>query len=145
MVKDSSSGRRVQLRSRGTPHGPCLQFAAVAAQVEICHVKGRRFRIGSAFALADDDDSFGPHRSNAGLMTRCRAASAANGGCHGYCRVIPAFREHHPLRLAVDRKRCTGGELLRPLLLADTRSFCRYMADQIDRVLMIEYTEKSGL
>ena len=61
------------------------------------------------------------------------------GAAYGYRtpRVIPAFREHLFYGLLLDMKAMyRRGAASAPL--ADTRSFCRYMADRIDRELAVE-------
>ena len=59
--------------------------------------------------------------------------------------MIPAFREHLFYGLLLDLKAMyQRGAASAPV--ADTRSFCRYMADQIDRALAIEKPDtNSGL
>lgn len=68
-------------------------------------------------------------------------AGEVQGAAYGYRtpRVIPAFREHLFYGLLLDMKAMyQRGAASAPL--ADTRSFCRYMADRIDRELAVEWT-----
>ena len=143
MAKDLVVWFEEQLRSREplTAHARNLQQLLLKSTISVANVKGKETSgSGSAFALADDADllwAASPERGADDLAPRGLGGERAAAYGYRAPRVIPAFREHLFYGLLLDMKAMyRRGAASAPL--ADTRSFCRYMADQIDRVLMIE-------
>lgn len=143
MAKDLVVWFEEQLRSREplTAHARNLQQSLLKSTISVANVKGKETSgSGSAFALADDDDllwAASPERGADDLAPRGLGGERAAAYGYRAPRVIPAFREHLFYGLLLDMKAMyRRGAASAPL--ADTRSFCRYMADQIDRVLTIE-------
>lgn len=149
---------RGALRSREpqTDHVRNLQQSLLKSTVAAANVKDKPSSgSGSAFALFDGAASLSDGgdlfpATDAGALPDMAGGAPADdftplgagevqGAAYGYRtpRVIPAFREHLFYGLLLDMKanvpagRCVGS-------LADTRSFCRYMADRIDRELAVE-------
>ena len=143
MAKDLIVWFEELLRSREplTAHARNLQQSLLKSTISVANVKGKETSgSGSAFALADDDDllwAASPERGADDLAPRGLGGERAAAYGYRAPRVIPAFREHLFYGLLLDMKAMyRRGAASAPL--ADTRSFCRYMADQIDRVLTIE-------
>lgn len=143
MAKDLIVWFEEQLRSREplTAHARNLQQSLLKSTISVANVKGKETSgSGSAFALADDDDllwAASPERGADDLAPRGLGGERAAAYGYRAPRVIPAFREHLFYGLLLDMKAMYWrGAASAPL--ADTRSFCRYMAEQIDRVLTIE-------
>lgn len=143
MAKDLVVWFEEQLRSREplTAHARNLQQLLLKSTISVANVKGKETSgSGSAFALADDADllwAASPERGADDLAPRGLGGERAAAYGYRAPRVIPAFREHLFYGLLLDMKAMyRRGAASAPL--ADTRSFCRYMADQIDRVLTIE-------
>lgn len=143
MAKDLVVWFEEQLRSREplTAHARNLQQLLLKSTISVANVKGKETSgSGSAFALADDADllwAASPERGADDLAPRGLGGERAAAYGYRAPRVIPAFREHLFYGLLLDMKAMyRRGAASAPL--ADTRSFCRYMADQIDRVLSIE-------
>ena len=141
MAKDLMGWFEQQLRSREplTAHARNLQQSLLKSTVAVAKVK-EASGSASAFALTAETDPIW------GALPRCEADNLVplglaeeQGAAYGYRapRVIPAFREHLFYGLLLDLKAMyQRGAASAPV--ADTRSFCRYMADQIDRALAIE-------
>lgn len=143
MAKDLVVWFEELLRSREplTAHARNLQQLLLKSTISVANVKGKETSgSGSAFALADDADllwAASPERGADDLAPRGLGGERAAAYGYRAPRVIPAFREHLFYGLLLDMKAMyRRGAASAPL--ADTRSFCRYMADQIDRVLTIE-------
>lgn len=143
MAKDLVVWFEEQLRSREplTAHARNLQQLLLKSTISVANVKGKETSgSGSAFALTDDADllwAASPERGADDLAPRGLGGERAAAYGYRAPRVIPAFREHLFYGLLLDMKAMyRRGAASAPL--ADTRSFCRYMADQIDRVLTIE-------
>lgn len=143
MAKDLVVWFEEQLRSREPlkAHARNLQQLLLKSTISVANVKGKETSgSGSAFALADDADllwAASPERGADDLAPRGLGGERAAAYGYRAPRVIPAFREHLFYGLLLDMKAMyRRGAASAPL--ADTRSFCRYMADQIDRVLTIE-------
>lgn len=143
MAKDLTAWFEQQLRSRKplSAHARNLQQSLLRSTISVSNVKGKETSgSGSAFAPAAGTDPLWtalPERGADDLAPR--GLGGGQAAAYGYRapRVIPAFREHLFYGLLLDLKSMyQRGAVSAPL--ADTRSFCRYMADQIDRVLAIE-------
>ncbi|MEI3554251.1 MAG: hypothetical protein V8Q54_06100 [Alistipes senegalensis] len=94
---------------------------------------------GNAFALAAENglSHAVPERRADDLIPL--GLGGEQDAAYGYRtpRVIPAFREHLFYGLLLDMKAMyRRGAVSAPV--AGTRSFCRYMADRIDRVLALD-------
>ena len=158
MAKDLVAWFEERLRSREplTDHVRNLQQSLLKSTVAAANVKDKPSSgSGSAFALFDgagalaDGGDLCP-ATDAGALPDMPAerraddftplgAGEVQGAAYGYRtpRVIPAFREHLFYGLLLDMKAMyRRGAASAPL--ADTRSFCRYMADRIDRELAVE-------
>lgn len=128
-----------------------LQQSLLKSTVAAANVKDKPSSgSGSAFALFDGSGSLSdggdlfPATDAGALPGPCPAerraddftplgAGEVQGAAYGYRtpRVIPAFREHLFYGLLLDMKAMyRRGAASAPL--ADTRSFCRYMADRIE-------------
>ena len=152
MAKDLVAWFEERLRSREplTDHVRNLQQSLLKSTVAAANVKDKPSSgSGSAFALFDGAGSLSDGgdlfpAADAGTLPDMPAERRADdftplGAAYGYRtpRVIPAFREHLFYGLLLDMKAMyRRGAASAPL--ADTRSFCRYMADRIDRELAVE-------
>jgi len=158
MAKDLVAWFEERLRSREplTDHVRNLQQSLLKSTVAAANVKDKPSSgSGSAFALFDGAGSLSDGgdlfpAADAGTLPDMPAerraddftplgAGEVQGAAYGYRtpRVIPAFREHLFYGLLLDMKAMyRRGAASAPL--ADTRSFCRYMADRIDRELAVE-------
>ena len=158
MAKDLVAWFEERLRSREplTDHVRNLQQSLLKSTVAAANVKDKPSSgSGSAFALFDGAASLSDGgdlfpATDAGALPDMPAerraddftplgAGEVQGAAYGYRtpRVIPAFREHLFYGLLLDMKAMyRRGAASAPL--ADTRSFCRYMADRIDRELAVE-------
>ena len=158
MAKDLVAWFEERLRSREplTDHVRNLQQSLLKSTVAAANVKDKPSSgSGSAFALFDGSGSLSDGgdlfpATDAGALPDMPAerraddftplgAGEVQGAAYGYRtpRVIPAFREHLFYGLLLDMKAMyRRGAASAPL--ADTRSFCRYMADRIDRELAVE-------
>ena len=158
MAKDLVAWFEERLRSREplTDHVRNLQQSLLKSTVAAANVKDKPSSgSGSAFALFDGSASLSDGgdlfpATDAGALPDMPAerraddftplgAGEVQGAAYGYRtpRVIPAFREHLFYGLLLDMKAMyRRGAASAPL--ADTRSFCRYMADRIDRELAVE-------
>lgn len=158
MAKDLVAWFEERLRSREplTDHVRNLQQSLLKSTVAAANVKDKPSSgSGSAFALFDGSASLSDGgdlfpAADAGALPDMPAerraddftplgAGEVQGAAYGYRtpRVIPAFREHLFYGLLLDMKAMyRRGAASAPL--ADTRSFCRYMADRIDRELAVE-------
>ncbi len=143
MAKDLASWFERQIRSREplTDHARNLQQSLLKSTVAVANVKSKAAPgSGSAFALADENDPWT-------AAWPCRAADDltpmgvgdSQSAAYGYRKpvVVPAFREHLFYGLLLDlRTIYRRGAVSAPV--ADTRAFCRYMADRIDREMAID-------
>ena len=158
MAKDLVAWFEERLRSREplTDHVRNLQQSLLKSTVAAANVKDKPSSgSGSAFALIDGSASLSGGgdlfpATDAGALPDMPAerraddftplgAGEVQGAAYGYRtpRVIPAFREHLFYGLLLDMKAMyRRGAASAPL--ADTRSFCRYMADRIDRELAVD-------
>ena len=158
MAKDLVAWFEERIRSREplTEHARNLQQSLLKSTVAAANVKDKASSgSGSAFALSDGGGSLSDGgdlfaAADAGALPDVSAeprtddftplgAGDVQGAAYGYRtpRVIPAFREHLFYGLLLDMKAMyRRGAVSAPR--TDTRSFCRYMADRIDRELAVE-------
>ena len=144
MAKDLTAyfERVIHARKPLTDHARNLQQSLLGAVVSVANVKEKSPSSGSsiAFALTDETELLDIALSEPepdcqmplGISSEERAA-------YGYQRptVVPSFKEHLFYGLLLDMQAMyRRGAISAPL--ADSRNFCRYMADYINRLLKIE-------
>ena len=142
MAKDLIGWFEERLRSREplTAHVRNLQQSLLNSTVAVANVREKAASgSGNAFALAAENGlSHAVPERRADDLTPL-GLGGEQDAAYGYRtpRVIPAFREHLFYGLLLDMKAMyRRGAVSAPV--ADTRSFCRYMADRIDRVLALD-------